>query len=143
MFQIIDDSTDEEKYEAKDDSVEFSVDCKAKEVGQEDEKLIDHSNDHVYHLDDFTDDEHILDQQPTFMSQDKKFGLIDEDSDGGMHHKKNVSGDGVFVNNNALHDEPKESLQGTHVSDEDEEDSFIDDESLGYYSTDDEHNDDD
>ena len=50
--------------------------------------------------------------------------------------------DGVW-DNKYIDDAAEETLQGTDMSDKDDKDSFIDDESLGYYTTDDEDNDDD
>ena len=144
LFKIIDESTDEEKKDAEDDSVVFdnSFDSKSIKAVQEDDKLIDHSNDHVYHMDDFSDDYHLLDQQHTFMSKDKKFALIDEESDADIDNNKNTTDDGVW-DNKYIDDAAEETLQGTDMSDKDDKDSFIDDESLGYYTTDDEDNDDD
>ena len=92
------------------------------------------------------------------MSQDTKLGLINEESDAYIDNKNNTSDDAVWVNinepphepfqvlaknNKYINDEAEETLQGTDVSDKDDNDSFIDDESLGYYTTDDEDNDDD
>ncbi|PWA71914.1 ATP-dependent DNA helicase PIF1 [Artemisia annua] len=150
LFKIIDSSTDDDQDEAKYDS----VDLKAKEVGPVDDKLIDHSNDHVYHLDDISDDEHFLDEQNSLVSKDKKCALIDEESDEHIHNKTNTTNDGLWVNindlpreashdldidNNYIHDEAEEDLQGSDIysvssiSDGDDKDSFIDDESPGEY----------
>ena len=151
LFKIIDDSSDDDKVEPKDDSPVFdnSVGFKAKENGQTDDKVIEHSTDHVYHLDDFTDDEHLLDQQDSLITKQKNYALIDEPSDEDIHANNNTTNDGLSVNNNYIQDEAEEDLQGSDieslrsVSDGDDKDSFIDDDSLGYYSTDDPDNDDD
>lgn len=166
MSKFFDDSTDDEKYEACEDSsvLHNSFDYKSKEVVKNGDKLIDHSNDHLYHLDDFKEDEN-----------------LDEEFLENIHNKNNISDDGENVNiddlsheasyseennNNYINDEAEEDLHSSHTlgsesikdeaeedlhssqtvrseSDGDEDDSFIDDESLGYYSTDDEDNDDD
>ena len=109
-------------------------------------------------MDDFTDEETLAKEEISSQSKNNKYALEDEDTNED-DFKKKESDDGVWVNINDLHhgypedwatrknfidDEAEEDLQQTDMGSENsgsddghDTDSFIDDESLGYYSTDD------
>ena len=164
-FQVIDESSDDEKNKAKQDSQDFyNLDgFKAKEVGQNDEKVNKKSNGYMHHLDDFSEDEKLHDKQHTSLSKDSKYALFDEETDEDLHNNNNTSDEGVWVNINDLpwdpndwnnqykfiDDQAEEDLVSSDVhvvpssSEGDDKDSFIDDESLGYDTTDSQDTDDD
>ena len=114
------------------------------------------------HLDDFSDDALSLDKNHSSTSKKSIYALIDEDTDEEFNEQKKNDEGHIWVNindlpwssnyyvnpNKFIDDEAAEDGKNydihsnLSVSDEDEKDSFIDDDSLGYYSTTDEDTDD-
>lgn len=166
LFKVIDESSGDDKDKAKEELQNFNnlVGLKGKEVGQNDENVSKKSNSYVPHLDDFSDDEKLLDKQLTSLSKDNKYQLFDEETDEDIDQNNNTNDGGEWVNindlpwdpsdwyihNNYIDDEAKEDLVTSDheedvrsSSEVDDKDSFIDDESLGYDTSDSQDTDDD
>ena len=165
LFKVIDESTDDEKDKDKKNSEEIVnfVDLTTNELGGNDDPENHQSDDYLPHLDDISQDDIFGVKQGHLISKGKKHALIDEESDEDPHNNNDSSYDGVWVNiddlpwnsdyfanyKNYIDDEAQEELKNPEtktvgsLSDADDKDSFIDDESLGYDTTDDEETDDD
>ena len=158
------DSSDDDKVNNQEDldQVNNYDDAKIKEKGQHVDKVNKQYNPYVNHFDDFSDDEHEVDKKHSSLSKKSIYKLIDEDTDEEFNEQKKNDEGHVWVNindlpwssnyyvnpKNFIDDEAAEDGKNfdihsnCSVSDEDEKDSFIDDESLGFYSTTDEDTDD-
>ena len=161
LFKVIDVSSDDEKDKANEDCqvLDSLAALKEKEECKNDEKKGKEAN----HLDDSNDFEPLLDKYHNSLETNSKYALIDEKTDEDDNNNKSTSDDGVWVNINELpwgyddvldlnkyiDDEAKEDLvnydinNGQSQSEEYDKDSFIDDESLGYDTTDPDDTDDD
>lgn len=104
LFNVIDDSSDDDKVNDKEDfeEVNNSVDSKTEEKDKHVEKVNKKSNPHVHHLDDFSDDGHLLDKKHTSFSKENKYTLVDEETDEDFNELNNTSDEGVWVNINDL-----------------------------------------
>ena len=152
---------DEENVQDNDDPQSFDnvFSPKSKGLSQMDDEFINHPKPkNLHHLDDFTDEETQIHEQQSLVSKYHNFQLKDEETDEDTNNKNNNSDDGVWVNINDLphpshvwdghkhyiEDDAEEELNNRDndsvrsLSNGHDTDSFIDDESLGYDTTDDE-----
>ena len=104
MFNVIDDSSDDDKVNDKEDfeEVNNSVDSKTEEKDKHVEKVNKKSNPYVHHLDDFSEDGHLLDKKHTSLSKENKYTLVDEENDEDFNELNNTTDEGVWVKINDI-----------------------------------------